>query len=111
MTPTCHLVPEAVNYSTVYIYVTKPPTYTKKHKILLGWESNPGLLCDRQRYSPLYYQGLAYCLLLIYTLHAVHIYIVDTDETIPRDLQKLQNCLEILPIKIFGNTLQHYGCS
>ena len=25
---------------------------------LLGGESNPGLLCDRQGCSPLYYQGL-----------------------------------------------------
>ena len=32
---------------------------TKFQKKLLGGESNPGLLCDRQGYSPLYYQGSA----------------------------------------------------
>ena len=31
-----------------------------KKTTLLGGESNPGLLCDRQGYSPLYYQGTAH---------------------------------------------------
>ena len=33
--------------------------HNKISKKLLGGELNPGLLCDRQGYSPLYYQGTA----------------------------------------------------
>ena len=32
--------------------------YKKLKQTLLGGESNPSLLCDRQGYSPPYYQGL-----------------------------------------------------
>ena len=31
--------------------------FLERKSKLLGGESNPGLLCDRQGYSPLYYQG------------------------------------------------------
>ena len=42
-------------------YIATPIKQKKVVKeALLGGESNPGLLCDRQGYSPLYYQGSAY---------------------------------------------------
>ena len=41
---------------------------TYQNKKLLGGESNPGLLCDRQGYSPLYYQG---CVTNAHNLHYI----------------------------------------
>ena len=38
------------------MYIRKWTLNRLKNK-LLGGELNPGLLCDRQGYSPLYYQG------------------------------------------------------
>ena len=36
-----------------------------------GRELNPGLLCDRQRYSPLYYQG---CVMKLGNLHIIRLH-------------------------------------
>ena len=67
-----------------------------KNKTLLGGESNPGLLCDRQGYSPLYYQG---CVTNFWNLHyIIHLQTSTKAENKMGDYQTSTWPMEVSPL-------------